>query len=401
MNKPLEGIKILDLTWVYSGPYATLLLQDLGAEIVKVEMPGVGDKTRYFPPLRNQESGYFYMLNRDKKSIALDLKTQKDQQVFRKLVKSFDVVVENFLPGTMDKMHIGYDSLKVENPSLIYASISGFGSFGPYAQFPCIDPIAQAMGGLMSLTGERGGAPHKTGPGITDGISGIYLALGIVSALYQRMQTGEGQQVEVSMLESTVSVLEDAIIRASMTGETLVAKGNTDPFGAPWDAFKTKDNKWLMVCALGSKQFQTCFRLIGRNDLAEEFAGETEEAYEKRNKHLEKLNSVFGEWILQQSAEQVIYLLQGEGILIGDVKSVNDLLTDPHLIDRKMISTLQHDSLGTIQVANSPILFNGQRYCSTTKEHVSTPKIGEHTEEILQQYLGSTIINRKDKEMIE
>lgn len=401
MKKPLEGIKILDLTWVYSGPYATLLLQDLGAEIVKVEMPGVGDKTRYFPPLQNQESGYFYMLNRDKKSIALDLKKREDQEIFRQLVKNFDVVVENFLPGTMEKMNIGYESLKMENNSLIYASISGFGSSGPYAQFPCIDPIAQAMGGLMSLTGERGGAPQKTGPGITDGVSGIYLALGIVSALYQRIQTGEGQQIEVSMLESTVSVLEEAIIRASMTRETLEAKGNTDPFGAPWDAFQTKDNKWVMICALGSKQFQTCFRLIGREDLAEEFAGETEKAYEKRNQHLEILNAVFGKWVLQQTAQQTMDILQKEGILIGDIKTVNDLLTDPHLIERKMISTFQHESLGTIQVANSPILFNGQRYCSTMKEHVSTTKIGEHTEEILQQYLGNTIINRKDKEMIE
>ncbi|MFJ7970304.1 CaiB/BaiF CoA transferase family protein [Psychrobacillus sp. NPDC096389] len=401
MNKPLEGIKILDLTWVYSGPYATLLLQDLGAEIVKVEMPGVGDKTRYFPPLQNQESGYFYMLNRDKKSIALDLKKKEDQQVFKQLVKNFDVVVENFLPGTMDKMNIGYKSLQRENASLIYASISGFGSFGPYAQLPCIDPIAQAMGGLMSLTGERGGSPQKTGPGITDGISGIYLALGIVSALYQRMQTGEGQQIEVSMVESTVSVLEDAIIRASMTKETLEAKGNTDPFGAPWDAFKTKDNKWVMVCALGSKQFQTCFNLIGREDLAEEFAGETEDAYEKRNQHLEMLNSVFGKWVKQQTAQQALDILKQEDILIGDVKTVNELLTDPHLIERKMLSTLEHESLGTIQIANSPILFNGQRYCSTLKEHVSTTKIGEHTEEILQQYLGNTIIKSKDKEMKE
>ncbi|MFJ5769004.1 CaiB/BaiF CoA transferase family protein [Psychrobacillus sp. NPDC093180] len=401
MHKPLEGVKILDLTWVYSGPYATLLLQDLGAEIVKVEMPGVGDKTRYFPPLKNQESGYFYMLNRDKKSIALDLKKHEDQQVFKQLVKNFDVVVENFLPGTMDKMNIGYDSLKMENASLIYASISGFGSFGPYAQFPCIDPIAQALGGLMSLTGEKGGTPQKTGPGITDGISGIYLALGIVSALYQRMGSGEGQQIEVSMLESTVSVLEDAVIRASMTRETLETKGNTDPFGAPWDAFKTKDNKWVMVCALGSKQFETCFRLIGREDLAEEFAGETEDAYEKRSQQLERLNTVFGKWVIQQTAQQTMDILQKEGILIGDVKTVNDLLIDPHLIERKMISTLKHDALGTIQVANSPILFNGQRYCSTTKEHVVSSKIGEHTEEILQQYLGDTIINRKDKEMVE
>lgn len=401
MNKPLKGIKVLDLTWVYSGPYSTLLLQDLGAEIVKVEIPGVGDKTRYFPPLKKSESGYFYMLNRDKKSIALDLKKSENQQIFRELAKSFDVVVENFLPGTMDKMHIGYESLKVENPSLIYASISGFGSFGPNAALPCIDPIAQAMGGLMSLTGEKAGAPQKTGPGITDGISGIYLALGIVSALFQRTRTGEGQQIEVSMVESTVSMLEDAVIQASMKGKTLEAKGNTDPFGAPWDAFKTIDNKWLMVCALGSKQFQTCFHLIGRADLAEEFAGETEEAYEKRNQHLEMLNSIFGEWALQKTAEQAINLLRKEGILVGDVKTVNELLTDPHLIERKMISTLQHESLGTIQVANLPILFNGRRYCKEKDEYVRTPKVGEHTDEILQHYIGSKTGNREDKEMTE
>lgn len=385
MSKPLEGIKILDLTWIYSGPYSTLLLQDLGAEVVKVEMPGVGDKTRYFPPFRNKESGYFYMLNRDKKSIALDLKSAEGQEIFRELARNFDVVVENFLPGTMEKMQIGYETLKEVNPSIIYASISGFGSFGPSKNFPCIDPIAQAMGGLMSLTGEKGGAPQKTGPGITDGISGIYLALGVVSALFQRTKTGLGQKVEVSMLESTVSVLEDAVILASMTGETVESKGNTDPFGAPWDAFITKDDKWVMVCALGSDQFQTCFNLIGRADIAEEFAGETEEAYAKRNQQLEMINRIFGVWVKQQTREQLMENLQKVGILAGEVRTVNELLDDEHLKERKMFSTLQHESLGTIQVANSPILFNGVRYSSIQKEQVRTEKIGEHTEEILQQ----------------
>lgn len=387
MKKPLEGIKILDLTWIFSGPFSTMLLQDLGAEVVKIEMPGIGDKTRYFPPFKNTESGYFYMLNRDKKSIALDLKTSEDQQTFKELVKSFDIVVENFTPGTMAKMKLDYEFLREENPSLIYASISGFGSYGTNSNLPSIDPIAQAMGGLMSLTGEVGRAPQKTGPGITDGIAGIYLALGIVSALYEREQTGLGQEIEVSMQEGVVSLLEDAVIRTSMTGETLKPKGNIDSFGAPWDSFKTNDHKWVMICALSSKQFETCFRLIGRSDLAEEFSGDTKEANKKRSEHLEMLNSVFGEWVLQQSAGQITEILREKGILVGEVTTVNELLEDQHLKDRKMFSILQHDALGTIQIANSPILFNKHRHSSIKDNNVRTPKIGEHTSEILEKYL--------------
>ncbi|MGE5422518.1 MAG: CaiB/BaiF CoA transferase family protein, partial [Ignavibacteriales bacterium] len=266
LQKPLEGIKVLDLTWVYAGPFTTLILQDLGAEVVKLEGPPVGDYSRVFPPMKNGHSGYFYMLNRGKKSIALNLKSDKGKKVFLKLVKHFDVVTENFVSGTMDTLGLGYDVLKKANPGLIYASISGFGSYGPYSDLPCVDPIAQAMGGLMSLTGYPDRPPVKTGPAVADSVSGLYLVVGILSAMLQRARTGEGQRIEVSMMDSVFSILEESVVRASMTGESLPVRGNTDPIGAPWDAFSTSDNKWVMVCCVGADKFDRVFRLIGRED---------------------------------------------------------------------------------------------------------------------------------------
>lgn len=176
-TKPLEGIKVLDLSWVFSAPYSTLILQDLGAEVVKVERPGGGDRSRSLPPFNDAVSGYFYMLNRGKKSISLDLKSEEGKQLFLELAKQFDVIVENFVAGTMEKLGLGYEEVKGVNPKIIYASLNGFGSEGPYSHLPSIDGIAQAMGGLMSQNGLEGGQPLKTGPAVADALSGVYLSL--------------------------------------------------------------------------------------------------------------------------------------------------------------------------------------------------------------------------------
>lgn len=206
--RPLEGIKVLDLTWVYSGPYCTLTLHDMGAEVIKLESAR-GDYARSFPPLKNDWSGYFYMLNRGKKSITLDLKNGEGKRLFFKLIQQVDVVTENFVPGTMERLGVGYESIREVNPRIIYASISGFGITGPLAKRPSVDPIAQAMGGLMSMTGYKGQPPLKAGPAIADAMAGMNLTIAIVGALYMREKTGLGQRVEVAMMDTIVAALEE------------------------------------------------------------------------------------------------------------------------------------------------------------------------------------------------
>jgi CoA:oxalate CoA-transferase len=387
-NKPLAGVKILDLTWVYAGPFASMLLSDLGAEVVKVEGPPFGDWVRMAPPLKNNSSGYFYMLNRRKKSIGLDLKGDKGKQVFFDLVKKFDVVLENFKAGTMEKLGLGYEKLRAVNPRIIMGSINGFGSSGPYSHMPCVDPVAQAMGGLMSLTGYPGQPPLKTGPAVADSLSGLYLALGIMGALRQVEKTGEGQQLEVSMMDSVFSVLEEAVIRTSMTGDPGSARGNTDPLGAPWDAFESKDGQWIMACNFSPGNFEKIYRMIGRDDIVDEYGGFTEEDIEKRSKELPTLNKAFSEWTKTKNSEEIQAILLEMSVPNGIVKSVNELLEDPQLKSRNMVVDIEHPKLGSIKTFNFPIKFFGNEMGIKPGENPLDPEIGEHNDEVCKNILG-------------
>jgi crotonobetainyl-CoA:carnitine CoA-transferase CaiB-like acyl-CoA transferase len=386
--KPLADVKILDLTWVYAGPFASLLLSDLGAEVVKIEGPPVGDITRIVPPLKNGKSGYYYMLNRGKKSIALDLKKEKGREIFLELVRQFDVVTENFKAGVLEKLGIGYEDVKAVNPKIIYASINGFGSSGPYAKMPCVDPIAQAMGGLMSLTGFPGQPPLKTGPAVADSISGLYLAIGILAALRRRDQNGIGERVEVAMMDSVFSVLEESVVRASMTGDALPARGNTDPIGAPWDAFETRDNRWIMICNINADRFFELYTFIGREDIADEYKGSDESAVEKRAKDLAKLNQIFSEWTKENDAEKIQQLMLERSIPAGIVKDVNELLEDPQLKHREMIVEVSHPHLGNIKTFNLPIKFFNTNIGVEKGVNSLDSYLGENTKDVFKRYLS-------------
>ena len=389
-QRPLAGVKVLDLTWVYAGPFSTLILADLGAEVVKVEGPPFGDYTRIFPPMRNGASGYFYMLNRGKKSVALNLKTQEGKQLFLELCKKFDVVTENFVTGTMEKLGLGYEVISQANPRIIYASISGFGSFGPYSHLPCVDPVAQAMGGLMSMTGYPGMPPLKTGPAIADSLAGLYLAVGILAALRLRDRTGQGQKLEVAMMDSVFSVLEESVIRASMTGNALPSRGNTDPLGAPWDAFPTKDGKWVMVCSLGSDRFDKIFRHIGRDDIADKYQGDNEEVVEARSRDLEYINQAFAAWTKTQTAQELKEFLLSMSIPCGEVKDVVELLEDPHLKARNMVFDVKHPKLGEVKSFNLPVVFFTAEAGVNKGENPMDPELGQCTAEVLSTYLNLT-----------
>ncbi len=386
--KPLDGCKILDLTWVYSGPYATSLLLDLGAEVIKVEGPRYGDHTRTFPPFRNGDSGYFYSVNRGKKSVALNLKSEEGKTLFRRLVKEVDVVTENFVPGVMDRMGLGYETLKEINPELIYGSIHGFGTWGPYADWPGVDPVAQAMGGLMRQSGFPDGPPMKTGPAVADAVSGIYLALGIVAAYLERLKTGAGKRIEIGMMDAVFSILEESVVRASMTGNALPGRGNTDPLGAPWDAFHTKDDKWVMLCSIGGDKFQRVYHAIGRDDLVEEYGGDGEEASDKRANNLTYLNKVFAEYAQDKTSEELIEMIHSLHIPCGVAKDVAELLTDPHLIARGMVVDIDHPRLGKIKTYNDPIMFDQRSIGVQPGENPVSPEIGQDNEEVLSTLAG-------------
>jgi crotonobetainyl-CoA:carnitine CoA-transferase CaiB-like acyl-CoA transferase len=298
------------------------------------------------------------------------------------------VVAENFKAGTLDRLGIGYEQARQVNPKIIYGSINGFGSSGPYSDMPCVDPIAQAMGGLMSMTGFEGQPPLKTGPAVADSLSGLYLALGIMSALRQRDRTGVGERVEVAMMDCVFSVLEEAVIRTSMTGDSLPARGNTDPLGAPWDAFETSDGRWTMVCNLDPRRFAAVYRLIGREDIADEYGGVDGTSVEKRSRELPKLNQIFAGWARTRTAEELQQTLNEMSIPNGVVKEVPELLQDPHLVARNMVVDIDHAKLGKVKTFNLPIKFFGGEMGIGRDENPPDPELGQDTAELLGQLLG-------------
>jgi len=248
-GRPLEGVRVLDLTRVLAGPYCTMLLSDLGAEVVKVEQPGKGDDSRHFGPFKDGRSLYFASINREKKSISLNLKHEEGAALFRSLVPKFDVVVENFRPGVMEKLGLGYESLRELNPRLIYAASSGFGHSGPDSQKPAYDILVQALGGLMSITGWPDSAPTRVGVSIGDITAALFTAIGIVSALYQREQTGVGQKIDVAMLDCQVAILENAIARFQVEGENPKPLGNRHPTITPFQVFPTSNDFVVVAVA--------------------------------------------------------------------------------------------------------------------------------------------------------
>jgi len=391
--KPLSGIKILDLTWVYAGPFATQILGDLGAEIFKIEASPVGDKTRIIPPYHNGYSGYFATLNRGKKSVALNLKTDKGRELFLELAKKCDVLTENFAAGALDKLGLDYENVKKANPRIIYASASGFGSYGPYSNRPCIDPVGQAMGGLMSLTGypDPGCPPLKTGPGIADSIMGLYMVSGILAALRLRDLTGKGQRIEVAMMDSIFSMLEENVIKTSMEGSAPPRRGNLDPFGVPWDTFLTKDGRWVMVCAFSSPIFEEIYGMMGRDDLVEKYKGDDIECFLKRAADQKMLNSVFAEWVKENmTAEDLESLFIALDSPMGIIKDIKELLDDPHLKARDMVIDVDHPKLGPVKTFNLPIKFFGAEVGVKPGQVPLDPELGQHSDEVLKTLLGKT-----------
>ena len=387
MPGPMEGIRILDLSWILSGPYCTMVLADLGAEVIKIERPGVGDGARgtgpFVPRLDGEEeSAYFGSLNRNKKGVSLNLTHERGKALFLDLAAQADVVVENFTPGTMKRLGLDYDVLRERNPRLVYCAISGFGQTGPYAQRPALDIIVQAMGGVMSITGEPSGNPVRVGTSIGDIVAGLFAAVGICAALRERESSGQGQMLDISMLDCQVSILENAFARLFATGEAPGPLGTRHPAATPFQAFPTSDG-WLVVAIFGGSeaQWHLFCAAIGHAEWIDDPRFQTAP---DRTAHIDILEPAITAAMAQRTTQEWLDELLPMGVPCGPVNNLAQVAQDPQVRHREMLTTLPHRRAGTWTHVGSPLKL------SRTPAGIRSdpPELGEHTGDVLERYLG-------------
>jgi CoA:oxalate CoA-transferase len=343
---PFAGLLVLDLTRVLAGPFCTMLLAELGARVIKVENPAGGDDARHFEPFVDGRSAYFLSLNRGKESIALDLKAPADREVFLALVRRGDVLVENFRPGTLERLGLGYESLREVNPRLVYAAVSGFGHTGPWSVRPAYDLIVQALGGLMSVTGPPGGPALKAGTSVGDITGGLFATVGIASALYHRERTGRGLKVDVSMLDGQVAILESAVVRYELTGEPPPPLGNRHPSIAPFEVYAAADRP-LVIAAGNDALFGKLCRALGRPELADDPRFRTNP---DRMRHVEALKEALEGVLRQAPAAHWLGVLEAAGVPCSQVNTVADAVEHPQVQARNMIVTA-----GGLRMAGNPV----------------------------------------------
>ena len=375
MTSPLNGIKVLDLTRVLAGPYATMLLGDLGAEVIKIEQPGTGDESRNFGPFKNGFSLYFMSVNRGKRSVTLNLKTERGRAIFKRLLDQTDILVENFRPGTMEKLGLDYGTLKSAYPALIYAACSGFGQTGPYAQQGAYDMIIQGMGGIISITGEPDGPPVRVGTSISDITAALFTTIGILSALHHRNQTGHGQFVDVAMLDSLVAVLENAVVRYFATGEAPKPLGARHPAITPFEAFASADGH--VIIALGNDTLWAKFcEHVGRQALISDKRFRTNA---DRTENHDQLFPILSEILSQRTTDDWIDALGNIGVPCGPINAMDKVVTHPQVQAREMITRVAHQITGEVEVPGVPIKL------SETPGSVDAPapSLGEHTTQVL------------------
>jgi CoA:oxalate CoA-transferase len=359
---PLKGITVLDLSRVLAGPYCTLLLADLGARVIKVENPeGGGDDARDFGPFIAEKSAYFMSLNRGKESIALNLKRQEDRETFLKLLAKADVLVENFRGGAMEKLGLGYEQLRQHFPKLIYAAVTGFGHSGPMRHHAAYDMVVQAMGGMMSLTGQPGSEPTRVGTSIGDIAAGLFAAVGINAALFQRMITGRGTKIDIGMLDCQVAILENAIARFVATGEVPGPLGSRHPSIAPFEAFATSDS-WIVIAAGNDALFGALARALGHAQWIDDPRFRENAA---RCKNVEALSQEIGNVLKTRGARYWLDLMETAGVPAGPINNVAQVLEDAQILARNMVVTAHDPAAGPVKMAGNPIKFSGVEDPST------------------------------------
>lgn len=381
MGPALEGIRVLDLSRALAGPYCTMMLGDMGAEIIKLEIPGTGDEARHYgPPFQEGESSYFLSVNRNKLSITLNLKDPRGKEIFRELAKKSDVLVENFRPGTMEELGLGYDSLKGLNPKLIYCAITGFGPKGPDSQRPGYDLIAQGMGGIMSVTGPIGGPPYRVGIAQADITAGMFAAYGIMVALFHRERSGQGQKVETSLFQSQIAQLTFQAGRFFATGESPRPQGNQHPLIAPYESFKTKDGH-INIAVGNNALWSTFCKVMGLESYEKDPRFDTNP---KRVQNRPALVEIIEERTVKFTTEELRKILDGAGIPNGPVWTVGEALAAPQTIALGMVQELEHPRAGRIKVTGIPVNLSS----TPGSLRQPPPLLGQHTEEVLSKLLG-------------
>jgi len=381
MSGPLSGVRVLDLSRVLAGPFCTMLLGDLGAEVIKVERPGGGDDTREWgPPFAAGESAYYLCVNRNKKSVALDLKSPKGIAAVRALSARSDVVLENFRVGVADKLGLGYEALAQGNPGLVYCSITGYGQTGPYRDLPGYDFILQAMSGLMSVTGEPGGEPMKLGVATVDLTAGMYAAVAILAALRSRDATGQGQRIDLALMDSALSWLANVGGNYLVSGNVPGRFGNAHATIVPYQVFRSKDGH-LAVGIGNDGQYRTFCGIAGAPELSSDERFSTNPA---RVRNREALIPLLERVFARRPTAEWIELLWGEGIPAGPINTVDRALEDPNTVARGMVVGMPHSKAGSVRLIGSPMKFSA----TPVEYRRPPPLLGEHTEEVLRDVLG-------------
>jgi crotonobetainyl-CoA:carnitine CoA-transferase CaiB-like acyl-CoA transferase len=376
---PLAGVRVIDFTRILAGPFGAMFLGDMGAEVIKVEEPGKGDDTRGWPPFAGGEATYFLSVNRNKKSLTLNMKAPEGQAILRKLIAKADVVLENFRPGTMERLGFGYESLRAENPRLVYCAISGFGESGPEASRPGYDLIVQGESGVMDITGFPDGPPVKVGNSIADLVAGMSAAQGITLALLARERTGKGQRVEIGMLDVMASLLTYQAGLYWNGGGRPTRRGNQHPSIVPYEVFRAQDGYLTLGVANNSLWEKMC-RALGREDLARDPRFDSEA---HRVSHRETLIPLLNDLFRTRPADEWLARLDQAGVPVGKIKTVAEVCESPHLKARGMVVKLSHPKAGSITMMGVPIRLHETPGAAT----VPPPLLGEHTDEILTRLL--------------
>jgi len=392
----LEGIRILDLTRVLAGPFCTMMLADMGAEVIKIEAPGVGDDSRAFGPYINGESAYYMNLNRNKKGVTLNLKNEEAKKIFLEMVKKADVVVENYRPGTMEKLGLGYDKLKEANEGIVYAAVSGFGHYGPYMKRPGYDIIGQAMGGLMSTSGWPDSGPTRTGTAMGDVLGGLSVTIGILAALKSKDVTGKGQKVDVSLVDSVVASME--IITQIYLAEGRIPEriGNRYESVYPYDSFKAADGD-MVIGAGNEKLYQILCSVMGNPELATDDRFNT---IPKRKARHAEMKAIIEEWTTTKNVSELVEILLAAGVPAAPIYNLKQVCEDPHIAGaREMFVDVEHPVAGNTKLTGCHI----KLYDTKPSIRTPSPRLGEHNEEVYGKLLGLSseeIQELKEKQVI-
>lgn len=389
MNGALRGVVVLDLSRILSGPYCTMILGDMGAEIIKVEIPGVGDDSRSFPPFVESESAYFKNMNRNKKGITLNLKGE-GKEIFLDLVKKADILIENFRPGTLDKLGLGWEELKQVNPKLVYGCVSGFGHTGPYRLRAGYDIIGQAMSGLMSVTGWPGGEPTRTGGPMCDTVAGLSLAAGVLAALNHSKETGVGQKVDVALVDSLVSTLQIINQIYLVDGRLPERIGNRYESTYPYDTFRTKDGRSIVLGCANDKFWKIVCALMGREELIEDPNMKTNKL---RVENHEMIKPIVEAWTLRHNADELVDMLLEHSVPAAPIYDIGQVSQDPHIAGaREMFIEAEYPRVGKLKVTGSHIKMSE----TPTGFWNPSPDLGQHNDEVFKGMLGYT-----DEQMAE